>query len=290
VPDPHSEAMPHALNVRALRFDWRPDLSDHRDYSLTTQRVVSLLGQLKSRRAPRDPLTRVDWREYSGALVSGIPASSAVEACLAMIEHFERRATGRLLRLSRGFLNYTAARMGGDCGAQSLRSVLKAAKLCGVPPEKHWPTATDGTPPPDGFAYCFQRYFRQIRYLRLDGPQTSGDDLLQLVRTLIAAGFPIAFGFPVSSAIGSWSDIYYPTASDEMLGGAAVTAVGFDDHLRIRSDRGALLVRAAWGAHWGDAGHGWLPYTFLRQRLASDFWTLIKPSWIRSGEFEAPAL
>jgi C1A family cysteine protease len=64
--------------------------------------------------------------------------------------------------------------------------------------------------------------------------------------------------------------------------------VGYDDKLRIRSDKGALLVRNSWGADWGDGGYGWLPYEYVRQQLAVDFWTLLKPSWLKSGEFESP--
>ena len=38
-----------------------------------------------------------------------------------------------------------------------------------------------------------------------------------------------------------------------------------------------------------ESGCGWLPYKFVEQRLAVDFWTLLRPSWLASGEFERPA-
>jgi C1A family cysteine protease len=67
-----------------------------------------------------------------------------------------------------------------------------------------------------------------------------------------------------------------------------VVAVGYDDSRRIRSDKGALLVRNSWGPDWGEAGYGWLPYSYVKRRLAMDFWTVLKPAWLRSGEFELP--
>ncbi len=291
MPDPLFEASPQGLDGPARRLDWCPDLPDHRDYSLAKRSVAALLGQLKSRRSSGEPLTRVDWREFGSPIPSASwQASSAVEACLTLIEHSERRASGRLVRLSRAFLDYTATRLGGgEMGTRSLRTVLKAARRCGVPPEKHWPAAAGSTPAaPDAFAFCFQRYFGQIRGIRLDAPQTSGDDTLRKLRAWLTAGFPIACGFPVYNSMGGGPDISFPTACDELLGGLAGTVVGFDDRLRIRSDKGALLVRTVWGENWGQAGHGWLPYTYVRQRLATDFWTLVKPSWTRSGEFDSP--
>ena len=75
---------------------------------------------------------------------------------------------------------------------------------------------------------------------------------------------------------------------DDIRGGQAVTAVGYDDNRRIRSDRGAILFRSSWGSQWGDDGFGWLPYSYVREQLAADFWTVIKPSWLQSGEFGRP--
>jgi hypothetical protein len=42
------------------------------------------------------------------------------------------------------------------------------------------------------------------------------------------------------------------------------------------------------GPAWGDQGFGWLPYAFLRERLAIDFWTLVNRDRLLSGEFKRP--
>ena len=59
--------------------------------------------------------------------------------------------------------------------------------------------------------------------------------------------------------------------------------VGFDDK-QISASRGAFRVYCPWGNEWGDQGLGWLPYTFIERRIALDFWTIIKPEWVNSGE------
>ncbi|MEX0677385.1 MAG: C1 family peptidase [Pirellulales bacterium] len=272
---------------------WCPDLADHRDYSLEHETIVMMLRQFKMRSRSRFKLPHsVDWREYCGPVddQQGLATSSA-HACVALIQQFERRSTGRLVQLSRLFVDHTARRMdnGTTSAALSLRTVFKSAVRCGIPPEKYWPYDSSHLERmPDGFAYSFQRDFRAIRYVRLDSRQSTGDEILERLQLFLAAGFSIAFGFPVYNSISDEAEIAFPTAADAVLGGQAVTAVGFDDRLRIRSDKGALLIRNCWGPEWGDRGYGWLPYSYVRERLAADFWTLFKPSWLRSGEFEFP--
>jgi C1A family cysteine protease len=278
-----------------LEFGWRPDSPDHRDYSLEHTTVVALLGKLKMRaRKAADLPRRVDWRDYCGPVEDQQRlATSPAHACVALVQQFERRSSGRLIRLSRLFAHRAALRLSGSSAGSSLslRSVLKAIVRCGAPPEELWPyDHLHMGHEPDPFAFSFHRDFDDVCFVRLDARKLAPTQVLAVARSFLAAGFPLAFGFPVCGTINREPEIPFPTSADRIVGGQAVTAVGYDDRLRIRSDRGALLVRNSWGPDWGEDGYGWLPYAYVTERLAIDFWTLLKPSWLKSGEFELPAL
>ena len=57
-----------------------------------------------------------------------------------------------------------------------------------------------------------------------------------------------------------------PKAGEEVLGGHAVLAVGYDN------DQQRFRFRNSWGTGWGQEGYGTIPYAYLTTRsLSSDF-------------------
>lgn len=268
---------------------WSPDVPDPRDVTSRDDEVVRLLRQLRVHDRLPD---RIDWREFCAPVQDqGQLGSSSAHAIVSLIQYFQRRATGRLYEPSVLFVYQTALRLlkrHGDSGI-TLRSALRSIIHYGFPSEDTWPYCAERLGDiADAFVHASAENISGLRFVRLDERHASGEETLKQVRSFLAAGFACAFGFPVCKTLTTDGDIHFPTVYDDIRGGQAVAAVGFDDNRRIRSDKGALLVRSSWGSHWGRNGYGWLPYAYVRECLAGDFWTAIAPQWIKSGEFYQP--
>jgi C1A family cysteine protease len=272
---------------------WHRDLPDPRDWSVEDVRARSLLDRLKRPKGGRSGRpAEVDWREYFPPIDDQRQlASASAHACLGLVSYFTRRASGEALDGSRLFLYKTTRLLldwPGDRGAP-LRATLKAMVRFGIPPEHLWPydvNRFDEEPGP--FLYSFANEYRSMVYVRLDSGDASGAQTLEAVRSYLAAGFPCAFGLSLPGSLSAEPEIPAPTAFDTVQGGHAAIAVGYDDRKRIRSSKGALLIRNSWGASWGDAGYGWLPFVYFQRKMAVDVWTLLRPDWLESGEFEQP--
>jgi C1A family cysteine protease len=279
------------LAVDLCDCGWRRDAPDHRDYTVRHSRVRRMLERLRATNQSRP--ASVDWREYCLPVQDQQDlGTSSAHACVGLCQYFQRRATGQAIAPSRLFLHANALRLSGCEGARGgagLRITFKAAIQFGLPPERFWPyePAALGRVP-DPYLYAFNTEFRDLRYVRVDAAMQSGAQSLESLRSLLAAGFVCALGFGVPSSLTNDPEIPFPSRFDSIRTGQAVTAVGYDDDLRIRSSRGALLIRSSWGAKWGQDGYGWLPYRFVTDHLAADIWTALRSKWLRSGEFRNP--
>jgi C1A family cysteine protease len=294
---------------------WLPDYPDFKDYTADHNEVSSIkkqLGQVdsvkamlaKSGVAKPVKLTvpaSVDLRSWC----SPIENQESIGSCTAhagvgIVEYFERRAFGKHIDASRLFLYKTTRnllRWTGDTGA-FLRSTMGALVLFGVPPEEYLPyVVADFDKEPSAFCYAFAQSFQAISYYRLDPMGTTRESLLAQIKANLSAGIPAMFGFTVYNSISqaaTTGKIPYPTAGDKIAGGHAISAVGYDDTMKIKNTnpgavetKGALLIRNSWGTGWGLGGYGWLPYDYVLKGLAGDWWVLLKNEWINTGEFKA---
>ena len=261
--EPTRPTAPDQSTRRPSRYGWVPDLPDARDhlYAAPPRYLASLPAS-------------VDLRGQCPAEVydQGQLGSCTANAIAAAVE-FDLLKEGKPdFMPSRLFIYYNERIIEGtvdsDSGAM-IRDGIKAVGKQGVCPETSWPYATTKftVAPPDE---CYQQALDH----RIDAYQRVARVLNQF-KGCLAAGYPFVFGFSVyesfeSDLVAKTGDAPMPdTANEQLMGGHAVPAVGYDDTL------GRFRVRNSWGDGWGDHGYFTLPYAYLTDRgLASDFWTI----------------
>jgi C1A family cysteine protease len=274
------------LSSVPCKFGWLPDVPDQRDIPF---RAVF--------RVPAKVPTRIDLRRNCSAVEQqGNLGSCTAQALVGALEFLELRplpllfdkittsprsgASGHLAPsagvensfadLSRLFVYYNERKAMGtvmeDSGAM-LRVGIKVLKNLGVCREMLWPYLVEKfTEKPPRKCYREAADHQVTAYQRLH--------TLREMKACLAMGLPFVFGFAVyehvvSERVRKSGVISLPRKGERMIGGHAVMAVGYDNAKKI------LFFRNSWGADWGKAGYGSLPYGYLESReLSDDFWCI----------------
>jgi C1A family cysteine protease len=277
---------------------WVPEYPDHRDYLFDNEKIRPLLEKTAARTMFKRKAAKAaalpkstDLRKWCTPVEDqGSLGSCTANAAVGILEYYQNRAKGTYTDASRLFVYKTTRNLlkwKGDTGA-FLRTAMKSLVLFGAPPEEYWPYKVgDFDVEPPAFCYSFASNYQALKYYRLDPPSTSGPQILKNVKKSLASGHPSMFGFTVYNSIWDAEDgeIPFPGANDRVAGGHAIVAVGYDDGKKVGSKTGALLIRNSWGKSWGDEGYGWLPYAYVEDELADDFWCVISAEWVDTGKF-----
>lgn len=286
------------LDFRRIRFGWIPDYPDVRDYTEKHEKMIPMLKGMAAKEDKQLP-GKVDLRKWCSPIEDQQDLGSCTaNAVAAAVEYSERKATGKHLDASRLFLYKVTRNLmktTGDTGA-FLKSALGALVLFGMPPEEYCPYHTERfDEEPNPFCYAFAQNYRCINYFRHDPGGTAPEEVLASVKQYLANGIPSVFGFTVyrsiqNTDVSKTGCIPFPFSGENILGGHAVLAVGYDDKKKIKSEvgrstTGALLIRNSWGEGWGEEGYGWLPYEYVLQGLAVDWWSVLKQEWVDAGIF-----
>jgi len=243
------------------RYGWVPDLPDHRDhlYSVPFEVLKALPAQIDLR------------SQCPPVYDQGQLGSCTANAIAAAIEFERMRQKLKDFMPSRLFIYYNERAMEGtvdsDSGAQ-IRDGIKSVATLGDCPEAEWQydIAKFTVKPP---ASCFNdaAKVKAVSY-------SSVVQSLNQLKGCLAAGFPFVFGFSVyegfeSQAVAETGVVQMPGPNEQMIGGHAVLAVGYDDSQQ------RFLVRNSWNTTWGMQGYFTIPYSYLTDpNLADDFWTI----------------
>ncbi|HWC81986.1 MAG TPA: C1 family peptidase [Pseudonocardiaceae bacterium] len=258
---------------KIARYGWIPDLPDARDHLYSVPEPVS--AALPSTVDLRAGLPDC----YDQGKIGSCTANSIAGA----VEFALRKENLPDFVPSRLFIYYNERAMEGHVGTDSgaqIRDGIKSVGTLGVCPETEWPYeavqadangnfpagSREATKPS---AQCYEDALKNkvTSYQRIT-------PVLDQLRGCLAAGWPFCFGFTVyesfeSQQVAQTGVAPLPQPHEQVLGGHAVLAVGYDDAQQ------RFLVRNSWGTGWGQHGYFTLPYAYLTNSgLASDFWTV----------------
>ena len=247
-------------DTTGIKFGWKRDLPDHRDFKFKVSIPVDLPPMVDL----RDQCPPVyDQGELGSCTAQALGGAYQFEEMKQQMENFVP---------SRLFIYYNEREMEGTVNEDSgavIRDGLKTMVDKGVCDETLWPyKECKFKTKPSSDCYKTALDNQVLQYLRIS-PHNLYD-----VKQCLALGYPIVFGFTVFESmmtpeVASTGIVPVPKINEQPVGGHAVLAVGYDDSKR------ALIVRNSWGTRWGINGYFYLPYEFVNdQNMSADYWSI----------------
>jgi C1A family cysteine protease len=249
---------------KIARYGWIPDLPDARDHLYAAPpRYLTQLPPSVDLRAGC-PKEIYDQGNLGSCTANAIAAAFEFALLKQQLTDFMP---------SRLFIYYNErvkeGTVSSDSGAM-IRDGIKSVNKQGVCPESEWPyDVSKFADKPSDQCYTDALKHQVTSYQRV--PQ-----LVNQMKGCLAHGFPFVFGFTVyesfeSDEVAKTGEVPMPVTGEQVLGGHAVLAVGYDNAQQ------RFLVRNSWGDGWAQGGYFTMPYAYLVDHsLSQDFWAIME--------------
>jgi C1A family cysteine protease len=241
------------------KWGWKKDLPDPRDPKYRKPKGIVIPDHVDLRAG----CSPVEDQADLGSCTS--------QALVGLLEFLENKDGVEFVDFSRLMVYYLEREAEGtidEDGGAMLRTGVKILHQFGTCHETTWPyDITKFKVRPSQQAYIEAEQHRITVYEKM----YSLEDIL----TCLASGFPVAFGFAVFECMKSEEMIRtgmlrMPEPDEQMLGGHAVYAVGYDLPKRL------FIVRNSWGKEFGDEGCFYMPFGYFEEGYCDDYWTIRK--------------
>jgi len=258
-------------------LNWTPSLPDHRDFKYSmvehghAQAVYPSKVDLRPLMSPiMDQGDLGSCTGHAGAAAVEFLELQEIRMNLPVGKAPQEYVAEQFAPVSRLFIYYNERVIDGttdqDAGA-NMRDACTVALKTGIPRESLWQYEDSlALVKPNAAAYAEAKNHKITAYYAIK--------TLQDMKRCLAHGFPFIFGISIydsfmTDAVAASGIVPIPNANENLLGGHALTCVGYDDTKMM------FIGRNSWGKGWGQSGYFEIPYGYLTNPdLASDMFTL----------------
>jgi len=237
------------------------DVPDERDFQISKMTVET----------PMELPNKVDWTgkmspvKDQGQLGSCVGfAVAAMKEWQEQVEHEKEVAEGKKdhrerdnYDLSEAWIYWNSKKIDPwpNSEGTSIRCAMQVLHKIGVPCEKAYPYSDKYKGSPESWSKLIAKWGLIDSYYRCNGI----DDL----RKALQNG-PVVIGiacFREIFFVDESGNISYPNNPNEILGGHAICAVGYDDQTR------KIMFKNSWGTGWGKKGYGYISYRYINDYM-----------------------
>jgi C1A family cysteine protease len=178
-------------------------------------------------------------------------------------EWLSARYPGKLVPLSAQFQYYCELLLNGSLPndeGSTVATAMMSMRMFGICPDADEPFTTPFAQKPS------KRSFADAARYKIGNIYSI--NTLTDMKSALAAGFVFELGFLVyesfeSDSVASTGIMTMPVAGEQLLGGHATCAWGYNDDFEFPGlPNGALCLRNSWGA-WGNNGNFFMPYGYI---------------------------